>query len=576
MSDTNQKSEISLTSDSLPRRRFLAYFSGLGLSSSLLPGALWAEMEQQKTEKITKEMLAHAEQLAGLQFTEAQRDLMIQGLNQQLQDYEKIQKIPLDNSVSPAFKFNPTTFDMKFNHQQRALIFSPDQKRQLPADLEKIAFWPVTDLAQLIKSRQITSTQLTGMYLNRLKRYDDRLKCVITLTEELALKQARKADEEIAAGRYRGSLHGIPWGAKDLFAVKGYKTTWGAMPYKDQIIDLDAAVVERLEQAGAVLVAKLTLGALAMGEYWYGGMTRNPWNPETGSSGSSAGPAAATTAGLVGFALGTETCGSIVSPCTVCGATGLRPTFGRVSRRGAMALSWSMDKIGPICRCVEDCALVFNAIYGPDGRDDTVIDLPFNYDASRNIRDLKIGYIKSAFEQDRQDKKARENDLATLEVLRDLGVELIPKELPDFPTLAMLLILNCEAAAAFDELTRTHQDELLTRQTEDSWPNIFRQAQMVSAVRYIQANRVRSLMIKAMHAFFSDVDVYLCPTWEGNNLYLTNLTGHPAVVVPNGFNEKQTPTGITFMADLYAEENALSVAQAYQKATGFHLQQPAL
>ena len=521
-------------------------------------------------------MLADAEQLAGLEFSEQERDLMIQGLNRQFEDYEKIRQITLDNSVAPALKFNPTSPDMKFSREQLPVKFSAPQKRKLPADLEEIAFWCVTDLAQLIKSRQITSTQLTGMYLDRLKRYDSQLKCVVTLTEELALKQARRADEEIAAGRYRGPLHGICWGAKDLLAVKGYKTTWGAEPYKDQVIDMDATVVRRLEQAGAVLVAKLTLGALAMGEYWYGGMTRNPWNPETGSSGSSAGPAAATAAGLVGFSIGTETCGSIVSPCTVCGVTGLRPTFGRVSRHGAMALSWSMDKIGTLCRTVEDCAVVFNAIYGPDGLDDTIIDLPFNYDATGDIKKLKIGFIKSAFEQDREDKQAKANDLATLDILRDSGVNLIPKELPDYPALAMLLILHCEAAAAFDELTRTNQDDLLTRQTKNSWPNLFRKAQMVSAVQYIQANRARSLMMKAMRKFFSDIDVYVCPSWGGNNLYLTNLTGHPAVVLPNGFNEKKTPTGITFMADLYAEQNALTVARAYQRATDFHLKQPKL
>jgi Asp-tRNA(Asn)/Glu-tRNA(Gln) amidotransferase A subunit family amidase len=576
MANSTKSSPSPKTNNSLPRRRFLAYFSGLGLSSTLLPGILWAKIEQEKNKKITKEMLADAERLAGLEFTEPERDLMIQGLNRQLQNYEKIRNIPLDNSVSPALKFHPTTPDMKFDQKQLPLKFSQPPKHRLPADLEDIAFWPVTDLAQLIKSRNITSTQLTRMYLDRLKRYDEKLKCVVTLTEELALKQARRADEEISAGKYRGPLHGIPWGAKDLFAVKGYKTTWGAMPYKDQIIDMNATVVRRLEQAGAVLVAKLTLGALAMGEYWYGGMTRNPWNIETGSSGSSAGPAAATAAGLVGFSLGTETCGSIVSPCTICGVTGLRPTFGRVSRHGAMALSWSMDKIGPICRSVEDCALVFNAIYGPDSHDDTIIDLPFNYDASRAIKDLKIGYIKSAFELDRQDKKAKANDLATLDALRDLGVDLIPKELPDYPALAMLLILNCEAAAAFDELTRNHQDDLLTRQTKDSWPNIFRKAQMVSAVSYIQANRARSLMIKAMREFFSDLDVYICPSWGGSNLYLTNLTGHPAVVLPNGFNDKSTPSGITFMADLYAEQNALTVAHACQNATDFHLQHPKL
>ena len=371
-------------------------------------------------------------------------------------------------------------------------------------------------------------------------------------------------------------MHGIPWGAKDLLAVKGYKTTWGAMPYKDQLIDADATVVRRLEEAGAVLVGKLTLGALAWGDVWFAGKTRNPWNTEEGSSGSSAGPAAATSAGLVGFSIGSETHGSIVSPCTVCGATGLRPTFGRISRYGAMALSWTMDKIGPICRSVEDCALVFNAIYGPDGKDNTVVDLPFNWDAGRGIKDLKVGYIKSAFEQERKDKEFKANDQAALEALRHLGLDLIPIELPDYPVDAIGFILSVEAAAAFDELTRSGRDALLVRQIKNAWPNRFREARLVPAVEYIQANRLRTLLIKAMHELMSNIDAYVAPSWVGDNLLLTNLTGHPAVVLPNGFNKEQEPTSITFTGKLYGESEVLTVAKAYQDATGFHLKHPVL
>ncbi len=397
------------------------------------------------------------------------------------------------------------------------------------------------------------------------------MECVITLTEELALQQARQADEEIATGHYRGPLHGIPWGAKDLLATKGVKTTWGAKPYQDQIIDVDATVVRRLKEAGAVLIAKLTMGALAWGDVWFGGKTRNPWNLEQGSSGSSAGSAAATSAGLVGFSIGTETWGSIVSPSTRCGVTGLRPTFGRVSRYGAMALSWSMDKIGTIGRSVEDCALVFEAITGSDGQDLTVVDLPFNWNPSLPLKDIRIGYLKKAFEEDYSSQK---NDEAVLRVLRSLGVELIPLELPQLPVDSLSFILDAEAAAAFDELTRSGRDDLLVRQQPRAWPNAFRQARLIPAVEYIQANRIRTLLLQAMAEKMKDLDVYVAPSFGGNNLLLTNLTGHPAVVVPNGFDEKGSPTSISFIGDLFEEAKALRVAKAFQEATDFHLQHP--
>ncbi|MHC4633113.1 MAG: amidase, partial [Planctomycetota bacterium] len=531
----------------LARRSFLGYFSGLGLSATVLPGVLWAKMQAEEVTEVTKEMLQAAEQIAGLQFDDRERDLMVEGLNKHLQRYEKMREVPLDNSVAPAVQFNPVVLGTTFEKKQLPIKASKPPKAKRPSDIEELSFWTITNLAGLIKSRKVSSLELTNMYLGRLKKYDGKLRCVITLTEELARQQARRADKEIAAGRYRGPLHGIPWGAKDLLAVKGYKTTWGAMPYKDQVIDTDATVVRRLEKAGAVLVGKLTLGALAWGDVWFAGKTRNPWNTEKGSSGSSAGPAAATAAGLVGFSIGSETHGSIVSPCTVCGVTGLRPTFGRVSRYGAMALSWTMDKIGPMCRSVEDCALVFNAIYGPDGKDNTVVDLPFNWDAGRGIKDLKVGYIKSAFEQDRDDKEFKAKDKATLEVLRHLGADLKPIELPDYPVDAMVFILSVEAAAAFDELTRSGRDALLVRQIKNAWPNRFREARLVPAVEYIQANRLRTLVIKAMHELMSEVDVYVAPSWVGNNLLLTNLTGHPSVVLPNGFNKKQEPTSISFV-----------------------------
>jgi Asp-tRNA(Asn)/Glu-tRNA(Gln) amidotransferase A subunit family amidase len=560
----------------LARRSFLAYFSGLGLSATVLPGVLWAKMQDDEVTKVTKEILQDAEQIAGLEFSDQERELMVEGLNGHLKSYEKLREVQLDNGVVPAIQFNPIAPGMSFEKKRLPIKAGRPVKAKRPSDIEELSFWTITNLTGLIKSRKVSSIELTNMYLSRLKKYDSKLQCVITLTEELALQQAKRADKEIAAGRYRGPLHGIPWGAKDLLAVKGYKTTWGAMPYKDQVIGADATVVSRLKEAGAVLVGKLTLGALAWGDVWFAGKTRNPWNTEKGSSGSSAGPAAATSAGLVGFSIGSETWGSIVSPCTVCGATGLRPTFGRVSRYGAMALSWTMDKLGPICRSVEDCALVFEAIYGPDGKDNTVVDLPFNWDAGRGIKDLKIGYIKSDFEQERKDKESKANDEATLEALRQLGIELIPIELPDYPVDVMAFILGVEAAAAFDELTRSGRDDLLVRQIKNAWPNRFREARLIPAVEYIQANRLRTLVIKAMHELMSGIDVYVAPSWVGDNLLLTNLTGHPAVVLPNGFNKEQEPTSITFTGKLYGESEVLAVAKAYQDATGFHLKHPVL
>jgi Asp-tRNA(Asn)/Glu-tRNA(Gln) amidotransferase A subunit family amidase len=517
-------------------------------------------------------MVAAAENLIGLQFTEAKRDSMLGDLKENLDSYQKIRALTIDNSVPPALQFNPIPLGMNFETKRKPLVISPPGKVAWPTNLEDLAFYSVGELAELIRTRRITSTQLTAMYLSRLKNYGPKLECVITLTEELALKQAKRADEEIAVGKYRGPLHGIPYGAKDLLATKGYKTTWGSVPYKDQMIDKDATVIQRLEKAGAVLVAKTTVGELAWGDVWFGGMTRNPWNLEQGSSGSSAGSASATAAGLVAFSIGTETWGSIISPSTRCGVTGLRPTFGRVSRAGAMALSWSMDKIGPICRTVEDCALVFEAIRGPDGIDQTVVDLPFNYDPRVKLSALRIGYLKNEFEKDSTNQA---NNEAVLAKLRELGTSLIPIELPDYPINELSFILSAEAAAAFDELTRSSKDDLMVRQIKNAWPNVFRTSRFIPAVEYIQANRVRYLLIQAMAKVMADIEVYVTPSF-GSNLLLTNLTGHPCVVVPNGFDKKGSPTSISFIGRLYDEATTLAVAKAYQDATDFHRQHPPL
>jgi Asp-tRNA(Asn)/Glu-tRNA(Gln) amidotransferase A subunit family amidase len=562
--------------DAFDRRHFLAYFSGIGLSSTLLPGVLWAKLQDARSPKVTKDVLREAERIAGLELTEAERDSILEGVNRQVDGYERLRAVSLPNSVAPAIQFSPIVPGMTFDKRRRPFRLGIAPVPAAPTKPEDAAFWPVTQLARLIRARQISSVELTKMYLERLKKYDPKLRCVITLTEEMALQQAKRADQELAAGRYRGPLHGIPWGAKDLLATRGTKTTWGALPYKDQVIDEDATVVQRLEKAGAVLVAKLTLGALAQGDLWYAGRTRNPWNPEQGSSGSSAGPAAATVAGLVGFSIGTETLGSIVSPCTRCGATGLRPTFGRVSRYGAMALSWSMDKIGPLCRTAEDCAVVFNAIYGPDGKDSTVVDFPFNWNPALDVTRLRVGYLKGAFEQDRPDKEWAANDHATLEKLRSLGIKLVPIELPEYPVQSLRLILNAESAAAFDELTRRKRDDPLVQEGRSNWPTSFRQSRFIPAVEYIQANRVRALLMEAMAKLMATIDVYVAPSTVGNNLLLTNLTGHPTVVLPNGFTQRGAPTSISFIGKLYGEADVLALAKAYQAATDFHLKHPAL
>jgi Asp-tRNA(Asn)/Glu-tRNA(Gln) amidotransferase A subunit family amidase len=543
----------------------------LGLCLVVLFGGAFVLYFLKGGKRITTRDIEATEKIIGLKFTQKERKMMQDNLRRNRSSFEELRKVSLQNHVPPALLFNPAVSGLRSAKKERAGSAPEKRVVEMPENIEDLAFYPVTTLSQLIKERRITSTQLTRMYLERLKKYGPLLECVITLTEGLALEQAHRADKEIAAGHYRGPLHGIPWGAKDLLATKGVKTTWGARPYEDQIIDEDATVVRRLEEAGAVLVAKLTMGALAWGDVWFGGKTRNPWNLEQGSSGSSAGSAAATSAGLVGFSIGTETWGSIVSPSTRCGVTGLRPTFGRVSRYGAMALSWSMDKIGPICRSVEDCVLVFEAILGPDGQDLTVVDLPFNWNLSLRLRDIRIGYLKKAFEEDYSSKK---NDEAVLEVLRSLGVELIPIELPQLPVDSLSFILNAEAAAAFDELTRSGRDDLLVRQQTRAWPNVFRQARLIPAVEYIQANRIRTLLMQAMVEKMKDLDVYVAPSYGGNNLLLTNFTGHPAVVVPNGFDEKGSPTSISFIGDLFEEAKALRVAKAFQEATDFHLKHP--
>ncbi len=548
-------------------------FLGIFAIALLVFGGAFALYYFKGAKRITIKEIEAAEKIIGLHFTQKERKMMLENLRRNLQSYTQMREVKLENHVPPAVLFYPLLPGMSVDKESFSVSFSKDTEIKIPEKHEDLAFYPVTALARLIESRQVTSVELTELYLKRLKKYGPLLECVITLTEDLALQQAKKADAEIEAGRYKGPLHGIPWGAKDLLATRGIKTTWGAMPYKDQVIDEDATVVKRLEDAGAVLVAKLTMGALAMGDVWYGGKTKNPWNLEQGSSGSSAGPASATSAGLVAFSIGTETMGSIVSPSHRCGVTGLRPTYGRVSRFGAMALSWTMDKIGPICRSAEDCALVFHAIYGPDGKDLTVLDLPFAWNPSQDLAEIRVGYLKKAFERD---YKTKDNDQAVLDILGQLGIELIPIELPELPARAISFILRAEAAAAFDELTRSGMDDLLVRQSQGAWPNIFRQSRFIPAVEYIQANRLRTLLMHQMAEKMKDIDVYIAPTYGSASLLITNLTGHPTVVVPNGFDEKGNPTSISFIGNLFEEAKTLRLAKAFQDATDFHLKHPGL
>jgi Asp-tRNA(Asn)/Glu-tRNA(Gln) amidotransferase A subunit family amidase len=616
----------------LDRRGFLAACSRAGITSTLLPGVLFTLTAQARDTakpeeklKITAELLDQAALLAGVTLTAEQKKMMMEGVEQQRDAYAEIRALKMPNSVAPAFIFDPLPAGAKVDATRQEPRFSAAPAISVSANVEDLAFATVREQAELLRTKKVTSLALTQMYLGRLKRYDSKLHFVISLTEERALARAKAADEEIGAGNYRGLLHGIPWGAKDLLAVKGYPTTWGAGGFEKQSFDEDATVVQRLDAAGAVLIAKFTLGALAMGDKWFGGRTRNPWNPNQGSSGSSAGSASAVAAGCVSFAIGSETLGSIASPSTRCGDTGLRPTFGFVPRTGAMALSWTMDKLGPICRAVEDCAIVLNSIYGPDGQDLAAREAAFNWNADLDWKSLRVGYLKSDFEpvkpfkapeapprETAEERKQREDrlvqrktghdrreydqryDLAALDKLRAMGVPLIPVELPKLPYGAMVPLLSAEAAAAFDELTMTGRDKLLTEQGPYDWPNSFRIARFYPAVEYIQANRARTLAIRELSKLFEQVDVIVAPT-NGDQLVATNLTGHPALILPNGLRGADapkppkvddgdnddiggpnTPVSITFLGGHYQDAKVCALARAYQEATGFHKLHPKL
>jgi len=508
----------------------------------------------------------------GLEFTSEEIQQMVRGTSNNIASYQAIRNFQMSNAVSPSLLFNHLPIGFVVPPADIKMAWNLHPKLRRPKSDVDIAFMSITELASLIQSRQITSTELTHIYLNRLKKFNDSLLCVVTLTEELALKLAAKADEEIAKGIYRGPLHGIPYGVKDLLSVPGYPTTWGALPYKNQVLPETATVVRKLTDAGAVLVAKLTLGALAMGDVWFGGTTKNPWDTKQGSSGSSAGPASATSAGLVAFSVGSETLGSIVSPSTRCGVTGLRPTFGQVSKYGAMALSWSMDKLGPICRSAKDCAIVLDAIRGYDPLDPSTVKAGFNYPYSLNIKQLKIAYLRSEFDKDRGFKV---NNETAFKIFKELGAELIPIELPSqYPVNALRIILNAEAGAAFNELTLSNRDSLLVSQGSWSWPNSFRTSRLIPAVEYILANRIRRLLIEETHLLLKDYDIVICPSFGGDQLTLTNLTGHPALLIPSGLDDKGHPTSITLIANYFDDGKLCAVGQLFQNKAGIHKQRP--
>lgn len=564
------------------RRRFLTLFPA-ALAGGVSARAL-AQQQQQQPPRVSKEAINCAEEIIGIDFTDEQAEAMRRSLSTNLNAYEQLRKMPIPNGIEPAIHFTPYLpghAPSGKSTPNARLRLSRQPRRRRPANLEEVAFWPVTALAGLIERREVTSTELTKMYLSRLKTIGPKLFAVITLTEDLALQQAAAADHEIRAGRYRGPLHGIPWGAKDLFATKGIRTTWGAKPYENQILDIDATVVERLRDAGAVLVAKLSMGALAQGDNWYGGRTRNPWNTERGSSGSSAGPGAATAAGLVGFALGTETRGSIVSPSAENGVVGLRPTYGRVSRYGAMALSWTMDKIGPMCRNVEDCAIAFNAIYGSDGRDTTVVDAPFVWTPDAPMSRYRIGYVKSEIEDlpstlNDEQRKARMASNAmmmdSVAVFRKLGARVEPVTLPDFPSNALNFILSAEAAASFDELTRQIASKELTEESLGTWPATFRASRFVPAVEYIRAQQARTLMMREWDTLMQGYDAILSSN-SSASLGATNLTGHPSLTMKVGFLENR-PRALMLTGKLYDEATILRIGLAFEQATDWDDRHP--
>jgi Asp-tRNA(Asn)/Glu-tRNA(Gln) amidotransferase A subunit family amidase len=539
---------------------------------------------------------AEAEKLVQVQLTSTDRALAAETWRVNLASvYERRtgpRMIALESSLAPFSRYNSVLPGQQAGPQREQFIRSKNDPGPLPANDADIAFAPVTQLSRWIELRKISSERLTQIYLRRLEQFNPKLRCVITLTRELALAQAKKADEEIAAGKYRGPLHGIPWGGKDLLDTAGIPTTYGAEPYRNRVPKEDAAVVKRLHAAGAVLVAKLSLGALALNDIWFGGQTVNPWLPEEGASGSSAGPGAATAAGLVGFSIGSETGGSIVSPSMRCGVTGLRPTYGRVPRTGAMTLCWSLDKLGPMTRSVEDGLLVLQAISGPDAGDISSVPSRLDFEAGASIKGLRVGYFPGWMKED----PATTVDRAALEMLPKLGLVPVEVSLPNWPYDSLNLILFAEGAAAFEELTLSHGVDQLKVQTPDAWPNLFRQSRFLSAVDFVQADRFRRKVAGEMARIFSEVDLLLVPSLRDEMLTISNHTGHPSLTFRAGFVEvsearsdwapdpknplprfsppRRVPHGITLLGRLFEEGTLGRVGIALERAFAVADQRP--
>jgi Asp-tRNA(Asn)/Glu-tRNA(Gln) amidotransferase A subunit family amidase len=576
------------------RRRFMTHFASIGLGTTLAPGIVWARMQDAGTQTITLAMVTEALALSGIELAEADREAMVEAANRNLTQYKEMREVHIPNDVSPPFHFSPVVPGLKVDRTAKPFTISKVKVKR-PSNLEDVAFWPVRHLAELVRSKQVSSVELTGMYLARLHRYNATLNNVVTFLDDHGLAEAAKADAEIARGNYKGPLHGIPWGAKDIISVKGFKTTWGAAVFQDQVFDYDASVVEMLRDAGAVLIAKVSTGELAAGDNWFGGQTKSPWDPAQGSSGSSAGPSSATAAGCVGFAIGSETSGSILSPSARCGLAGLRPTFGRISRYGVMALSWTQDRLGPICRYAEDCALVMQAISKPDGRDMSVMDLPFNWNAELDVRTLRVGIIQESFDE-LTNASARANAAKTLEALKAIGVkEFIPVKVPE--PVGNPSAIGVESAVFFDEHARAGR----MKDTRSARPT----GRLVPAVDYLQAQRMRMMMMMELARATSHVDVYIAasnntgigapggpggrgpgapgagprppdrpqtPTQRHSNM--ANLACYPAVNLPNGFADTGTPTNATIFAQPFREMEILALAKAYQDAAKWHLVKP--
>jgi Asp-tRNA(Asn)/Glu-tRNA(Gln) amidotransferase A subunit family amidase len=576
------------------RRRFMAHFAGAGLGATLAPGILWARMQDAGTARVTLAMVTDALKLSGIELTEDERKALVEGANRNLSGYDEIRKLHIPPDVSPPFHFSPMVSGLTVNKTRLPFKLSSAPSVKRPANLEDVAFWPIRNLGELIRTKQVTSLELTDMYLARLHRYNPVLNNVVTFLDDHGRAEAKRADAEIASGKYKGPLHGIPWGAKDIISLKGYKTTWGSAPFKDQVLDYDASVIEMLRDAGAVLIAKVTTGELASGDNWFGGQTKSPWDPAQGSSGSSAGPSSATAAGGIAFGIGSETSGSILSPSARCGLAGLRPTFGRISRHGVMALSWTLDRLGPICRYAEDCAIVMQAIAKPDGRDMSVTDVPFNWDAKFDVKKLRVGIIQDSFD-DISNASAKANAQKTLDTLRGLGItQFVPVIVPEFSI--NISGLNIERTAYFDEHLRAGRMKGTRGGNSQG-------GRLVSAPDYLQQQRARMMMMIELAKATSHVDVYVVgsnntgvggpggPRGAGappatppqpqrpqsptqRHFSMANAAGYPAINLPNGFADTGGPTNAVIYGQPFRELEIIALAKAYQDAAGFHLIKP--